>query len=90
MGFSKKHIFNCRKDNFLTLNIDFSNKSESCDCVVCNYRNFKFDKLSSKLKIAEGNPNLNNEEYAFGNFLVSSNLGIMEKILIQIIELIFQ
>lgn len=73
LGFSKKHIFNCRKDNFLTLNIDFSNKSESCDCVVCNYRNFKFDKLISKLKIAEGNPNLNNEEYAFGNFLVSSN-----------------
>jgi hypothetical protein len=70
--FSKKHIFNTREDNSLILDIDLSNNSESCDCVICNYRNFRFDKLVSKLKSA-GNPNFINAEYAFGNFLVSSN-----------------
>ena len=73
LGFSKKHIFNTREDNSLILDIDLSRNSESCDCVICNYRNFRFDKLVSKLKSAEGNPNFINAEYAFGNFLVSSN-----------------
>ena len=73
IGFSKKHIYNSKKDNFIVLEIDLSNHSLSCDCVVCLYRSFSFDKLISKLKSAEGNPNLNNIEYAFGNFLVSSN-----------------
>ena len=73
LGFSEKHIFNSREDNYIILEIDLSNNSESCDCVVCNYRNFRFDKLVSKLKSAEGNPNFINAEYAFGNFLVSSN-----------------
>ena len=73
IGFSKKHMFSSKEENYILLEIDLSNKSGSCDCVVCNYRDFRFDQLISKLKSAEGNPNFNNIEFAFGNFLISSN-----------------
>ena len=86
LGFSKKHIFNTREDNSLILDIDLSRNSESCDCVICNYRNFRFDKLVSKLKSAEGNPNFINAEYAFGNFLVSSNDYKTSYIILKILQ----
>jgi hypothetical protein len=69
----KTHIFNCEPNNIEMADIDLSSEDTFCDCMICNYRNFDFDKLIKKLKQADGNLDYLNLEYAFGNFLVSSN-----------------
>ncbi|PWN57932.1 hypothetical protein C1634_025390 [Chryseobacterium viscerum] len=73
IGVSKTHIFSCEDDNIVEVDIDLSPEDTVCDCMICNYRNFDFDKLIRKLKQADGNLDYLTMEYAFGNFLVSSN-----------------
>ncbi|MBU4536943.1 MAG: hypothetical protein KJ689_00010 [Bacteroidetes bacterium] len=69
----KTHIFNCEPDNIVMADINLSSEDTFCDCMICNYRNFDFDKLIKKLKQADGNLDYLTKDYAFGNFLVSSN-----------------
>ncbi|AIL46997.1 hypothetical protein [Elizabethkingia anophelis] len=69
----KTHIFSCKEDNIIKMNIDLLSTNIDCDCLICNYRNFDFDRFIRKLKQAEGNLDHNSIEHAFGNFLVSSN-----------------
>ncbi|UFH31554.1 recombinase family protein [Chryseobacterium sp. C-71] len=73
IGFSHKHVFWTDDSIATKANIDLRNEAEICDCIVCNYRNFEFEKLIKKLKVAEGNNDYNNLNYALGNFLVSRN-----------------
>lgn len=73
LGFSSRNIFNISDDNHIRSNINLSFINYDCDCINCNYRNFDFNKLIRKLKKEEGNKDFNTLEYAFGNFLVSSN-----------------
>lgn len=73
LGFSKIHIFRPKQDNHITLDINMKTESGTCDCMVCNYRNFKFDSLLKKLKLAEGNKDNITLKYAFGNFLMATN-----------------
>ncbi|WP_278354020.1 hypothetical protein [Chryseobacterium gleum] len=73
LKFPKTHIFTCKPDNIAIEDIDLSYEDNVCDCMLCNYRNFDFDKLIRKLKQADGNLDYITMEYAFGNFLVSSN-----------------
>ncbi|MFZ4929354.1 hypothetical protein [Chryseobacterium sp. Mn2064] len=73
IGVSKTHIFSCEDDNIVEVDIDLSPEDTVCDCMICNYRNFDFHKLIRKLKQADGNLDYLTMEYAFGNFLVSSN-----------------
>jgi hypothetical protein len=72
MGFNHKHPFYFNKNEGITKNIKiFSNSN--CDCVSCNFRNLDFNRLLKKLKVAIGNDDLNNFEYAYGNYLVATN-----------------
>ncbi|MDF0720616.1 hypothetical protein P0M11_11465 [Kaistella sp. PBT33-4] len=73
LKFPKTHIFNCEPDNIAMADIDLSSEDTFCDCMICNYRNFDFDKLIRKLKQVDGNLDYLNMKYAFGNFLISSN-----------------
>ncbi len=74
IGFSKKHTFSTSEDNYIIKDIQIKNNENiECDCVICNYRNFKFDNLIRRLRKNEGNRDYNNLQYGFGNFLVSSN-----------------
>jgi hypothetical protein len=73
LGFSKKHIFGCDKNNAVNLNINLKISNNICDCIICTYRNLDFNKLIGKLKITESTPDSLSLEDAFGNFLVSSN-----------------
>jgi len=73
IGFSHKHVFWTDDSIAIKVDIDLRNEAEICDCIVCNYRNFEFEKLIKKLKVAEGNNDYNNLNYALGNFLVSRN-----------------
>ncbi|HFK5506807.1 hypothetical protein [Elizabethkingia anophelis] len=66
-------IFPCKDDNIIRVSIDLIFKNIDCDCLICNYRKFDFDSFIKKLKQAEGKFDHNSIEYAFGNFLVSSN-----------------
>lgn len=43
------------------------------DCFSSNYRNFDFQKMFEKIKISEGNENLNSLEFAFANYLLVTN-----------------
>ncbi|MEN5085900.1 hypothetical protein ABE426_05480 [Sphingobacterium faecium] len=69
----KTHIFGCEDDNIAILQIDLFSEDDVCDCLICNYRNFDFDRLIRKLKQAEGTPDSHNMQFAFANFLLSSN-----------------
>lgn len=69
----KTHIFPCDDDNIGILNIDLRRDNIECDCLICNYRNFDFDKLIHKLKKTEGSRKHLSMEYAFANFLVSAD-----------------
>ncbi|WP_312345732.1 hypothetical protein [Chryseobacterium binzhouense] len=73
LGFSSRQIHNIPKDNHIKSDINLTEYNYNCNCVNCTYRNFDFDGLIRKLKKEEGNKNFNNLEYAFGNFLLSSN-----------------
>ena len=48
-------------------------KDEPRDCLICNYRNFDFNRLLTKLKVAEGNDEYNTPEYPFGNYLAATD-----------------
>lgn len=71
IGSSHRHIFRTNDNNFITADIDLKDEALVCDCIVCNYRSFEFDKLVKKLKVADGNKDYNTLNYALGNFLVS-------------------
>ena len=43
------------------------------DCFSNDYRNFDFQKMFEKIKMSEGNNNLNSLEYAFANYLLVTN-----------------
>lgn len=73
IGVLKTHIFSCEEDNIVKVDIDLSAEYTVCDCMICNYRKFDFDRLIRKLKQADGNLDYLTMECAFGNFLVSSN-----------------
>lgn len=70
---SKTRIFKTAEDNIVKLDINLQQEGAECDCLICNYRNLDFSRMIGKLKNAEGKPEQHSLEYAFGNFLVSSN-----------------
>ena len=73
IGFSIRHSFQFNEGKEgLTKNI-LLNKNKTCDCISCNYRKLDFNKILNKLKSGEGNQNLYNAEYAYGNYLVATN-----------------
>lgn len=73
LNFSISHIFSTSEGNSKVLNINSLKSNNICDCIICNYRSFQFDKLIRKLKEVEGDSEYNNLEYAYGNYLISSN-----------------
>lgn len=73
LGVSKIHIFSCREDNIIVVDIAMETNDEVCDCIICNYRNFDFDRLIRKLKLTDGNLDQYSMDNAFGNFLLSTN-----------------
>ena len=73
LGFSERHHFSFAKgEDGVTKNINLI-KSNTCDCLSCNYRNLDFDRLLGKLKAGIGNEDKINAEYAYGNYLVATN-----------------
>lgn len=72
IGFTHRHSFGIRDDEGIKKNIKVF-KSGYCDCISCNYRSLNFEKLLCKLKMAEGNEEYNKTDYAFGNYIVSTN-----------------
>lgn len=73
IGFSIRHIFSLENDDEgITKKIQLK-KPKSCDCLICNYRNFDFVRLLDKLKTAEGNADCDTLEYAYAHYLVASN-----------------
>jgi hypothetical protein len=72
IGFSHKHHFNFSEKEGFTKKIDVL-KFKVCDCVSCNFRSFNFKHLLSKLKVAQYDDELQTLEFAYGNYLVSTN-----------------
>lgn len=72
IGFSHRMPFSFTKDEGTTKNILLT-KDEPCDCIACNYRNFDFRRLLVKLKTGEGNEAFDTPEYAYGDYIVSTN-----------------
>lgn len=73
IGFSHRVHFSFKEgEEGVTKNIMVI-KDEQCDCLICNYRNFDFNRLLTKLKVAEGNDAYNTPEYAFGNYLAATD-----------------
>ena len=73
IGFSHKHSFSFKEgEEGITKSIQIV-QGKPCDCLSCNYRSLDFKKLLGKLKAAIGNEDLNNPEYAYGNYLAASN-----------------
>lgn len=72
LGFSARHRFTLGENEGITKNIRIFN-SESCDCMVCNFRRFDFLKILKKLKAAEGSEDLNSFSFAYANYLMASN-----------------
>lgn len=73
LNIPKTHIFSCQNDNIIRLEINIRESNNVCDCLICNYRNFDFERLIKKLKKVEASPDYYSMEYAFGNYLLSSN-----------------
>lgn len=72
LGFSYTHDFYFEEDEGCTKRIYLKDK-ESCDCLSCNYRSMDFASMLKKIKTRTGEVEHNNSEYAYGNYLVSSN-----------------
>lgn len=72
IGFSHKHKFSFSDMEGYSKNINIL-KYKPCDCISCNFKNFEFKHLLNKLKVAEHNDDYLNLEYAYANYLVSSN-----------------
>ncbi|HYV95313.1 MAG TPA: hypothetical protein VE978_26290 [Chitinophagales bacterium] len=73
LGFNHRIQFNFKEGvEGITKNIQIVN-SKACDCLICNYRSLKFSALLEKLKVGFGNDDLNNGEYAYGNYLAATN-----------------
>lgn len=72
IGFSHKHKFSFSNKEGYSKSIDIL-KYKPCDCISCNFKSFDFKNLLKKLKVAEHNDDYLNLEYAYGNYLVSSN-----------------
>ena len=72
IGFTHKHRFSFSPKEGYTKKINIL-KHRSCDCISCNFKSFNFKHLLQKLKIAEHNEDYLNLEYAYGNYLVSTN-----------------
>lgn len=67
-----QHFFNVPEDQKITLNISL-NAEETCDCLNCNFKNFEFGKLLTKLKSNNGSIDFFDSEYAYGNYIAATN-----------------
>jgi len=72
IGFTYAHTFYYEENEGLKKNIHLTEKN-SCDCLSCNYRSFDFKHMLKKLKMNASNVEHDDFEYAYGNYLVSSN-----------------
>lgn len=72
IGFSHKHKFHFSDKDSYSKNINIL-KYNPCDCISCNFKKFDFKLLLTKLKVAEHNDDYLDLEYAYGNYLVSTN-----------------
>lgn len=73
IGFSHRHSFHFNEGvDGITKNIRII-KDEECDSLICNFQNLEFNKLLGKLRAAAGDENFNTFEYAYGNYLTSTN-----------------
>lgn len=72
IGFTHKHHFHFSKNEGFTKKIDIL-KYKKCDCVSCNFKSLDFKQLLSKLKIAKYDDEFQTLEFAYGNYLVSTN-----------------
>lgn len=74
LGFSIRHHHSFEHDiDGVQLEINVTANQATCDCLLCNYRNFEVSKLLEKLKVAQGDPEYNTLDYAYANFLLASN-----------------
>ncbi|KRD09125.1 hypothetical protein ASE21_14860 [Flavobacterium sp. Root901] len=67
-----QHFFNAPEDQKINLNISI-NAGDTCDCLNCNFRNFEFAKLLTKLKSNNGSVDFFDSEYAYGNYMTATN-----------------
>ncbi len=72
LGFNYTHEFHFEEDEGFTKRLYLKDK-DSCDCLSCNYRSLDFKSMLKKIKTRTGDSEHNNSEYAYGNYLVSSN-----------------
>jgi len=73
IGFSHRHSFQFKEgEEGITKNIQIVH-TEHCDCLSCNFRNLDFKRLLEKLKMAIGNEDFNTPEYAYGNYIATTN-----------------
>lgn len=72
IGPGVRHIFHFGEDEGITKSIKVHN-ADSCDCIVCNYKDLDFTKILSKMKVAEGDQGFNTFEYGYANYLTASN-----------------
>lgn len=72
IGFSIKHHFHFSERDGFTKKINLL-KNKVCDCFSCNYKSLKFNHLLSKIKTQKYKDESISLEYAYANYLVSSN-----------------
>lgn len=72
IGFTYTHAFYYEENEGFKKNIHLTEK-DSCDCLSCNYRSFDFKHMLNKLKMNTNSVEHDDSEYAYGNYLVSSN-----------------
>lgn len=72
IGFSLTHTFSYRKEDAVKVSIKRSS-DDSCDCIICNYRNLDFGILTRKIKSAHNHEDKFTFEYAYGNYLMRCN-----------------
>lgn len=72
MGFTYTYSFHYEENEGFKKSIHLKEK-ESCDCLSCNYRSLDFKHMLKKIKMNTGNTEHDDSEYAYGNYLISSN-----------------
>lgn len=72
IGFTYLHPFHYGDDEGITKHIHAKNDVR-CECLSCNFRTLDFKSMLKNLKTRNGDFDYYNPEFAYGNYLVSTN-----------------
>lgn len=72
IGFDLRHEFSFLEEEGLRKDI-FIMPITTCNCLSCMYRTLDVTQFLTKLKSAFGNPSYDTLEFAYGNYLISSD-----------------